>query len=157
MLKNCFKIALCLLFSLAFLTACDDGNNTVATPTNLTGSTTFSYKYNGIEFKPNVITAFRANFGGLPEPTMYITAHRGRDSVAITCPAIVGTHTVDGSGKTFIQINNGNAYLSAVGTVTITELTPTKISGTFSGSAPDGGILPPFNVTEGVFKNITWY
>ena len=151
------KYFLSLLVSLAILTACDDGTNSVATPTNPTASTTFSYKFNGIEFKPNVITAYRANFGGLPEPTMYITAYKGTDSVAITCPAVVGTHSVSGTGRTFIQINNGNAYLSTEGTVTITEITTTKISGTFSGGAPYDGIFPPFSVTEGEFKNIAWY
>ena len=64
---------------------------------------------------------------------------------------------MNGGGQTFIQINNGNAYLSTEGTVTITELTATKFSGTFSGSAPDGGIFPAFSVTDGEFKNITWY
>jgi hypothetical protein len=157
MLKNIIKSLLVATLSLAILTACDDGTNTVATPTNPSGSITFTYKFNGIAFKPNVITAYRANFGGLPEPTMYITAYKGTDSVAITCPAVVGTHSVSGTGRTFIQINNGNAFLSTEGTVTISEITATKITGTFSGGAPNDGIFPPFSVTEGEFKNIAWY
>ncbi len=151
------KHFLSIIISLAFLTACSDGTNNVATPTNPTASINFTYKFNGTEFKPNVITAYRANFSGLPEPTMYITAYKGSDSVAITCPAVVGTHSVSGTGRTFIQINNGDAYLSTEGTVTISEITATKISGSFSGGAPNDGIFPPFSVTEGEFKNIAWY
>lgn len=109
-----------------------------------------SLKFNGTAFSTTNLTGSSA-----PNITVITGQFVGQSSIILSIPnAKVGSFDIPSSGATVIFVNGTgaqDAYSANSGTITVTSLTSTTISGTFAFSANDvGGVSA--NITDGQFQ-----
>lgn len=157
LLSTCSFRAVATVLALAALAACSSKDD--AAPTVILPPTGVSWTVDGTGEKAsagqNSVSANTLEF-----TTAYSVTATSGGSISIIVPAVIGTYGVSIASNTTQAIyqykgtGSAQVYLGTSGTITVTNVTATKASGTFSFMARNAAssTAPLRSITNGVFN-----